>query len=524
MSFSFFWKGFVLLLLVILLVGGMIFTNRILAADAFNREEASHALYALWIQRDMQTEDWEAFWYDTQRQMVWPFLHSWVLAVFFLVFGAGYDSARLLSFLFFLFSLVLVYLISNRMSERDGPKIGLLAVILALTSPLLLRYAVQNTLESMGALLFLGAAYVYMVCEERKLTLFYVLLAFLIGLSVYTNYLYAYLLLPAFLVVTLAKLGPLLVDAVKLSRKGEGAAIPFIWWAYKKLIALIVLLTLAAGWFSFSFSRKILLLLGSIFKFSGGVEAKGAWQSLVYYPRVIIKDISFSPWLGVFLLVSLFLPLAAYRYRWLSKLFVYVWTGLLLLTLTIPAKAPQMTYIIAPFILVIFSAVVFHFLDFFRAKGSGLALILLIFLFLPALFSLPRAYGMLFPFRPPENMIQVMDYFNASVPEDASMAVPLNLQHLNPEGLEFYFRDRKGAVLSDPQLGEEEFYRSGEYFLTLELDGDSFYRTDVLDDSLYRWNAWLRQKAMAGGVQPYSGKRFESIGLTARIYRKTPGL
>ena len=85
MSFSYFWKGFVVLLLIILLGGGIIFTNRVLGGDAFDREEASHALYALWIQRDMQAEDWEAFWYDTQRQMVWPFLHSWVLAVFFLV-------------------------------------------------------------------------------------------------------------------------------------------------------------------------------------------------------------------------------------------------------------------------------------------------------------------------------------------------------------------------------------------------------------------------------------------------------
>jgi len=523
-SFSFFWKGFVFLLVLILLGGGIIFSNQILAGDAFNREEASHALYALWIQRDMQAEDWESFWYDTQRQMVWPFLHSWVLAVFFLIFGVGYTSARLLSLLFFIFSLLLIYLITNRMSEKDGPKIGILAVILALTSPLLLRYAAQNTLESMGALLFLAAAYVYMVCEERKLTLFYVLLAFLIGLSIYTNYLYAYLMLPAFLVVTLAKLGPLLVDAVKLSRKGEKAAIPFIWWAYKKLIALLVLLTLAAAWFSFSFSRKILLLLGSIFKFSGGVEAKGLWQSLLYYPRIIVFDLSFSPWLGIFLLIFLFLPSLAFRYRWLSKLFVYVWTALLLLMLTIPAKAPQMTYIIAPFILIIFSAGVFHFLGFLRARSRGLAVILLLFLFLPALLSLPRAYGMLFPFHPRENMIQVMDYFNASVPADASMAVPLNLRHLNPEGAEFYFRDRKGTVLPDPQLGEEELYRSGEYFLTLELDEDSFYRAEVLDDSLYRWNAWLRQKAMAGGVQPYSSKRFESIGLTARIYKKTPGL
>jgi hypothetical protein len=379
-------------------------------------------------------------------------------------------------------------------------------------------------LETMGALLFLAAAYVYMVCEERKLTLFYVLLAVLIGLSIYTNYLYAYLLLPAFMVVTLVKLGPILVEAVKLSRKGEGAAISFIWWAYKKLIALLVLLGLAAAWFSFSFSRKILLLLGSIFKYSGGMESKGIWQSLIYYPRIIIEEISFSPWLGVFILLSLVLPFVAERFRWLNKLFVYVWTVLILLTLSVPTKAPQMIYIIAPFILIIFSATLFYFAESRWAKDKRVLVFFLLFLFLPAIPSLPRAYGILFPDRPAGNMIQVMDYFNASVPADASLAAPLNLQHLNPEGLEFYFRDRRGMVLSDPQLGEEELFLQGEYFLTIELDEDSFYQHEILDDSLFRWKGWLRQKAMAGEVQPYSSKRFESIGLTAKIYRKTPGL
>ncbi|MEE8637978.1 MAG: hypothetical protein V3T21_02930, partial [Candidatus Margulisiibacteriota bacterium] len=85
MNLSPFWKGFVFVLAAILLVGGVVFVSRVVAGDTFNQEEAQHALYGLWITRDIQALNWNAFWYDTQRQLVWPFLHSWFLGFFFLI-------------------------------------------------------------------------------------------------------------------------------------------------------------------------------------------------------------------------------------------------------------------------------------------------------------------------------------------------------------------------------------------------------------------------------------------------------
>lgn len=521
MKLSFFWKGFIFTLAAILLVGGFIFVNRIVVGDSFNQEEAQHALYGLWLWRDIQTLNWDGFWYDTQRQLFWPFLHSWFLSFFFLIFGVGYGTARLMSLVIFVFSIILIYLLSSKMSKRAGPKIGMLSVVLALTSPLMLRFATENMLEGLGALLFLTAAYVYMVCEERKLILYYILLALLIGLSIYTNYLYAYLLLPAFLVATFSKLGSILVEVIRLSRKGEKAAMPFIWWAYKKMIAALVLFALAAVWFSFSFSRKIQLLMSAIFKYSGGVEVQGIWQILTYYPRVIIEDITFSPWLGIFLLVSLFLPLAASRFQGLNKLYIYVWTVVLLLTLTISAKTPQMIYIILPFIFIIFSAALFHVLELLQRKNLKLGILLILFIALPMVPSLPRAYGLLFAPRPTENLIQVMDYFQASLPRSAHIAAPLYLKHLNPEVIQFHFRDWKGSVLTDEQAPESELFEKGEFFLiTVELDEDGFYKDEIINDSLYRWNSWLRKKTMSGDIRLHAAKRFNDIGVTALIYQK----
>ena len=350
----------------------------------------------------------------------------------------------------------------------------------------------------------------------------HILLAILLGLSIFTNYLYAYLILPAFLVATLSKLGTIFVGAVRLSRKGEKAAMSFLWWAYKKTIAALVLLTLAAVWFSFSFSRKIQLLIQTVFKYSGGVEVQGWWQSLIYYPKVIIENCTFSPWLGIFLLVSLFLPLVASRYRGLNKFYIYVWTVLLLLTLTVSAKAPHMIYIIIPFIFMIFSAVLFQVLENLQGKRRMIGVVLLLFLLLPILPSLPKAYALLFSVKPAENMVQVLDYFQDNVPRSAKLAIPLYLKHVNPEVVQFHFRDWENPVLTNPEESQSELFKRGDYFLTtIELDREGFYGDEILDDSLYRWNDWLQEKVMAGEVRLYSSKRFEGSGVVAKIYQKT---
>ncbi|MBU0672356.1 MAG: glycosyltransferase family 39 protein, partial [Candidatus Margulisbacteria bacterium] len=421
----------------------------------------------------------------------------------------------------FLLSVVLAYLLANKFCERLGWKVGALTAVLMLTSPLMLRFASENMIESLGMLLFLSATYMYLVCEEHREVLYYVTLAFILGLSLYTNYVYAFLMLPSFLVVTLVKLGPLTLAARRLSKKGEKVAVPFIWWAYKKLIVLGVLLVLAAGWFSFNFSRRVALLLDVILR-SGMGQGPGWLESLVYYPRVIVEQISFSPWIGIFLLLSLFVPFVARHFEGLKKLYVFVWTVLLLATLIISTKAPQIIYIIVPFIFMIFSAVFFHWLERFWRRDKKLAWLLVLVLMLPSLISLPRIYGLYLPERTGQNMVDVLDYFKTNVPEAARFGTILNLKHFNPDVLRFHFRDRPGRILSEETLERGGLSGESVYYLTFDLDADSRYKKDLLDDSLYRWNAWLREKEINGKVGLHSSERFENIDLTARIYKNIP--
>jgi hypothetical protein len=324
----------------------------------------------------------------------------------------------------------------------------------------------------------------------------------------------------AFMVVTLSKLVPVYFGAIKLSHKGEKAAIHFIWWAYRKLIVLLVLLFLVTAWFSFNFSRKILILTAAIFKYNGGEQVLGLWPSLFYYPKAIITQASFSPWLGLLLLISIFLPFVMSRFVEVHHLFIIVWTVLLLLTAVVPAKSGQLVYIILPFIFIIFSTGLFYIKEKLQDKNPKLVFWLLLLVFVPALFSLPQLANLWFPSYPGATMQQVIGFYKESTPQDTIMVIPLNLLRLNPEVVEFYLSDRKGAIITDTSQIGPKVEGKKKYFLTLEIDDNSKYKTETLDDSLLLWNQALQQKLEQGQIKLFLTRRFDNIGISAMIYEE----
>ncbi|HVN67110.1 MAG TPA: hypothetical protein VMT55_01970, partial [Candidatus Sulfotelmatobacter sp.] len=324
---------------------------------------------------------------------------------------------------------------------------------------------------------------------------------------------------PAFVVVTLAKLGPLAIHAFKLSRRGEQGALHFVWWAYKKLIILGVLLALSASWFfSAAFFRKLLILFQAIFRTSGGEMITGFWQGLFYYPGAIIAHYSFSPWLGVLIVVALLKPFIASSYRQLDKLYAFIWTVILLITLTVSAKAPQFIYIIGPFLFILFAAAFFYWADKLDKKYVA-ALSLAVFL--PAVVSLPALWGEYFPPRPAENMLSVLKYFRSQAQTRDALACSFNLQRLNPEVVAFHFWDWNAPVLSDQALGEDAMFGNAGILFSLKLEPDSPIIGQVLDDSHARWNIFLEGKMRQKLIREVSVRNFAALGLTAKIYAKS---
>ena len=119
-------------------------------------------------------------------------------------------------------------------------------------------------------------------------------------------------------------------------------------------------------------------------------------------------------------------------------------------------------------------------------------------------------------------MLTVLDYFQREAKPGSPLAASVNLQRLNPEGISFYFWDWPAPVMSDPALGEESMFRAARCFLSVELDENSPYRPELLDDSAFLWNSFLADKLRQGQLRLFSARRFDRIGLTAKIYEKQP--
>jgi len=281
---------------------------------------------------------------------------------------------------------------------------------------------------------------------------------------------------------------------------------------------VLVLISLIAAWFfTNTFSRKILLLMQAIFRSSGGEAVTGFWGNTLYYPKVIVEQFSYSPLIGLLMLVALFLPFVAFRFRKIGILYTFIWTVLILATLTVPTKAPQFIYIVAPFTFMIFAATLVYFWDLNRrVEMSIIALVLIL-----SLFSLPRLVELYLPQNPQTKMTPVLEFFRQRVLPRHPVAASFNLQRLSPEGLVFYFWNWNAPVLTDPIMGEEELYRNGKYFLTVNLETNSPVAAENLDDSLDRWNMFLMDKLRTGKIREYSQRSFNGLGLTARIYEKT---
>ena len=142
---------FLLILIVSVLFCAALFYNVILPADTFHWDESHHALYSVWLTKDIQAGNWNAFWQHTHHQALWPFLHSWFVAAFFLLFGISYATARAANLFLFLLVLLGIWLVGKELNKERGLWIGLAGWGLAITSKLIgvlpssLRYVFRMT-------------------------------------------------------------------------------------------------------------------------------------------------------------------------------------------------------------------------------------------------------------------------------------------------------------------------------------------------------------------------------------------
>jgi hypothetical protein len=164
--------------------------NLLLPLDVFLWDESHHGFYAMQIFDDLRLGDWGGFWEHTNNQALWMPLHSWLVGLFLWIFGFSYTTARCASLFLFFLSALLVYLISTELSEERGWSIGLIAVVLYLTSPALLHLAVLNMQEMLGMFICLISVYFMIRNSRHNAAWKYLVLGLLLGIAYWakTNY------------------------------------------------------------------------------------------------------------------------------------------------------------------------------------------------------------------------------------------------------------------------------------------------------------------------------------------------
>ncbi len=494
----------------------LIFFNIILKLDTFHWDEAHHAFYGLQLAQSLQRGDCGGFWAWTDRQALWPFFHSWLLTVFFLLFGFSEAAARSLSLLFYGLTALLLYLTAERLSKTDGWKIGLLAAGFFLTGPLTLSFASQNMLEGLGALEFALAVYLALVAEDRRQPAWYLAVGAVLALTLVTKYNYALLVVGSFGLY----LGFQLLTGLKKWRD----------WLWKPLFAFGPLLPTALVWFlSGDSARKLQMVL-----LSQDVSTKqdimpSFWSNLAFYPNAIAHDYFFSAWLGALALLAL-LPLAAKKYPRAVLPYLSVWTSLLILLTVVGTKMNRLFYPAIPFVYLLLAVWLVSLLGLARqrfALSGRAAAALLALMLLPAALGLPRLGRMLLAgdindishglkvSAPADRYSNVLNFYHDSLPRDRSVATGLSGGRLSPYLFYFYFRDWQAPFYSLFQAGAPGF---GQADFLLDLAQTGAPQPALIDqDALAKWHAYTDQQLRSGRYYLYKEQAWPGLGVTARI-------
>jgi hypothetical protein len=510
--------GLIAVVVLALVVCTTIFFSRVLPADVFHWDEGHHALYGMWLTRDVQAGDWDSFWEHTHRQAYWPFFHSWLLTTFFLIFGMTYVSARLLSLVLFFAIIPLVYLISLRTDERQGWIVGIMASLLVLLSPFLVMFAAVNMIEMLGAFIFVLATYFYLKGAESRTmwtrVSFYSLLGLVLGICIVTKYNYAMYLIPSVAVV-------LFLDFVS-EIKSAGQKIFHV--AQKYLAVLVPLLLIAVWWFtSYDMERKIQMVL-----YTKGAHLEsglGFFEHHLFYLRTIIDHFSFSQWIGALILLSVPGSLFFYKNRIVRAISLLFIISVLVTNFSVPWRLPRFISMQIPWALIIFSFVAVKIVGVISnlepRKKAAFSLLLIIVL-LPSIFALhkiPSIFSL--DDAAPGRAMNLLNYFKGAIPKGSQISTMIKSNRLSPYTFSFHFADWGAPVYGQFDARNPAFIRSG-YFATMEqLDEGAPLGKDMgAGDELKSWNVVLERARRDGLLVLYDEAEFADINIRAKIYKR----
>ncbi len=507
----------------------------------FSWDEAHHSLSSLAIARSWVSGDPGAFWRDTNAQIYWPFLHSWVSAPFLLLGGYDYSSPRLASAFFGACSIILVYLLGRRIFN---PSVGAGAALLLALSPIYHTLSSTVMAENLGLFLILVLILLFFRIWETGKKRLALAAGALIAVLYLTKYVYGAFFGTA-LVGFLASL--LILRDEDFDRKRAFRTLPWViagfllvWGTWMivppnepKLRMFFFRIGDTGGWNPFDYSRSdnhlffvralyyaygfsiatyLLYIGGLIFGLLRVREAKTRFLLFVvlanFIPMsMIVNSQERFAYLGFAPL--LLLAAAGAQWCWIRLSKNLRWAAAIFLVF--PAmgdlhKLPALYRQTANAIL----SVNLHRqeLRFDYSTLFGLTEV-------PRFFRYPKKY-----FNPSaatamnQDTREVIAYVKSVTDPRYPLCVPAWLGTLSPHLWQWeYFLAGRPVVTA---------YQPGAvYFLLLEVAQDSPYNrlgNLHLIDGLRRWKGFLQKAQSSGLMDNFSTREFPEIGLTVKIF------
>jgi hypothetical protein len=470
----------------------------------------------------------------------------------------SYVSARFLSLLLFFCVVILTYLTSLRVDEKDGYIIGLIASALTLVSPLLITYSSSNMIEMLGTLIFILTTYLYLKGADQanrvKQIIFFALLGLVLGICMVTKYNFALHIIPAIGVIMLVDL----VSEMKglsgirfekpheraknkkvrpaqngfilnLIKKAKTSSAFYIFIKY--LVAAIPLLLITILWFtSHDMERKISMVF-----WTRGVTSQsnqsGGFEHYFFFLKDIINNFTFSKILGLSVLASIFGSVLFYKNKAIRALSICILFSLFISTFVIPYRLDRFFTMEAPWAFIIFGFILVTLtrkVMFFELRQKLASAAVLILLVLPVLFDLrniPLNF-MMIDYGPRDvstmgRVADLLDFYKMSIPKGSQIACPLSAPRISPYTIGFHFRDWGGPVFTLYDFGNPAYAQS-EYFLTIEpmVEKPVIFDNGPTPGDLLKWNESLRQSEKQGYLLLFSQKDFSKLGVKAMIYKR----
>jgi len=297
-------------------------------------DEAVHLLPALQIANDVRALRGADFWLHTYTQdqiAAYPFLHSWLLAPFFIVWKPALTVARASGLFYLVVSAIVAFFLARELSshKRLSWLSGLTGALLTLSAMPLWAYASLAFLEAPGLLVTLIGLLCYVRAgpdDNRP--------AWLIGASVST----------AGMLFTKYSFGVFMVSAILLNETLNALAVRR-WPSRRRLICLAgPFALLALVWFADP--NKLYRFLVYSQSQRGQFPLWSA-ESLLYYPKNLIRYYASGPLSAVLVLIGLATSLAAWKQYGKRAVLVYFLFSLVAVTL-VPQKAGRFLYTVAP--------------------------------------------------------------------------------------------------------------------------------------------------------------------------------